>query len=140
MALVADLKSGRYKLDLDELCRQLLSTKEYKDLCMKVPCLNRIGSTSQTVADMGDARVKQLALIGDSLIKGVSRICKAGTPDEKGVLDLLVRMTWSRMRCKSSSPPLRRDVSAELTHKMRPCVAIIIYDYFNQVYYQHMVS
>jgi len=87
--MLVDIKSGKEPLNLDELCGQILSPEQMLALSLKVPCLRSIGATSASVAEMGQARQKQLVTLGNALISGLAERLKAGEGDTNGVLDLL---------------------------------------------------
>jgi len=90
MSLLGDLKSGKHKLSLDELCRQLLNKGQMRELERQVPQKNSIGATSASVEEMGSARTTQLVILGDALITGIASKLKAGPEDTKGVLSVLL--------------------------------------------------
>lgn len=104
---------------LERICQQLLTPEEMSELRGKVPGkMESIGARAPNVASMGVARQNQLVLVGDMLIRAVTRKLKAGEPDESGVLQLLAaKSTYLRnelLACRTRGEPFQHVVCQNL--------------------------
>ena len=86
--VLAKVVSGEHKLEVDELCKQLL-TEEEKETMTSIPSINNLGSRSDSVSEMGPTITKRIKSVGLALMRGVARRIKGGNPDVKGVMELL---------------------------------------------------
>jgi hypothetical protein len=69
--VLAKVVSGEHKLEVDELCKQLL-TEEEKETMTSIPSINNLGSRSDSVSEMGPTITKRIKSVGLALMRGVA--------------------------------------------------------------------
>ncbi len=90
LQMVADIMDGTTKIDIDALCKQLLTPAEIDDI-QRIPYRTSLGATAKTVDDMSYQLKQRMLRLGGPLLLGLARKLKAGTPDVGGVLDHLLQ-------------------------------------------------
>ena len=90
LQMVADIMDGTTKIDIDALCKQLLTPAEIDDI-QRIPHRTSLGATAKTVDDMSYQLKQRILRLGGPLLLGLARKLKAGTPDVGGVLDHLLQ-------------------------------------------------
>jgi hypothetical protein len=119
--------SPAYDRHLSHYCRAILTPEEFQKIQSKIPSLDSLGKDADTVAKMGTARRRHLAMVCDMLLSRLLTVAKAGSPDVAGILKAITELrssvVGSALLERPALDPTQQPVIQSIALSYRKCIA-----------------